>query len=399
MERTPAKNKVAAFIKRMRTPRAMRTHAHVPRAAVHKSLVAYVRGAVAAHVASKFSLKQQTFFAKRLAFLINAGVPVLESLYILRDQTGTLGHSHILDQIIDDSANGQALSKSFAKFPKIFSQFAIHIIKVGESSGTLSQNLEYLSEELKQRQLLRRKVVSAFIYPVLITVATFGITGFLMLYLFPKIMPIFTSLHMELPLSTRVVIFLSTFFHNWGLALIAVVSVVTVAGIYAVRTSERVHYLFDSLMLRVPVIGRMLKYYNVANASRTLGLLLSSGTRLSEALHVTAETTPNLVYREYYQSLGGVVNRGEKLSVFLLKHQDHFPDVFSHMVAVGERSGTLSDTLVYLSEMYDAEVDDFTKNLSTLVEPALMIFMGIMVGFIAISIITPIYGITQNLHG
>ena len=148
----------------------------------------------------------------------------------------------------------------------------------------------------------------------------------------------------------------------------------------------------------IPVLGRVMVSFNVANAARTMGLLLKSGITLSEALPIVADTTKNLVYKRQFVALCAVVNRGEKISTQLRRNRGLFPDIFSHMVAVGERSGTLSETLVYLSEMYEAEVEDFTKNLSTLIEPALMIFMGILVGFVAISIITPIYGITQNLH-
>ncbi len=130
-----------------------------------------------------------------------------------------------------------------------------------------------------------------------------------------------------------------------------------------------------------------------------MGLLLKSGVALGEALAITSDTTKNLVYKKHYARLREGVDRGERLSLHMAKHTAVFPDMFGHMVAVGEKSGTLSDTLVYLSEMYEAEVDDFTKNLSTLIEPFLMVVMGLVVGFIAISIITPIYGITQNLHG
>ena len=348
---------------------------------------------------SRFSLKDQVFFAKRLSFLMNAGITAVEGLDILREQTISKGQARVLDQILTDVTNGQTLSKSFAKFPKVFSDFAVHIIKVGESSGTLSSNLEYLADELKKKQLLRRKVISALVYPVLITLATLGITAFLMLYLFPKIMPVFASLHATLPLSTRMVMFLSVFFQHWGLLIIGLLFISGIIFSVALGRSTTLHMLFDQLILRLPIIGTVIQYYNVANVSRTLGLLLKSGVKLSEALPITADTTKNLVFKRECQKLAEVVDRGERVSTYLRNKRHVFPDIFSHMIGVGEKSGTLSNTLVYLSEMYENEVEDFTKNLSTLIEPALMIFMGLLVGFVAISIITPIYGITQNLHG
>jgi len=260
-------------------------------------------------------------------------------------------------------------------------------------------SLTYLAEELKKKHILRRKLVSAFIYPALITVATLCITAFLMLYLFPKIIPVFTSLHIELPLTTRIVMSAIVFLEDWGVVALSISVVCAIICSIAFKRIVLFHLFVDRVVLWLPVVGTVVKYYNVANATRTLGLLLKSGVRVSEAMYITAETTKNLVYRKSFISLGEAVNRGERLSSYLVKHPGIFPDVIAHMVAVGERSGTLSETLVYLSELYEHEVDEFTKNLSVLVEPALMIVMGLVVGLIAISIITPIYGITQNLHG
>ena len=344
-----------------------------------------------------FSLREQSFFAKRLSYLINAGVPLLEALHVLREQTSKK-RSALLEQVIQDVSSGQSLSKSLARFPGVFSEFAIYIIRVGESTGTLSQNLVYLADELKKKQALKRKIISAFIYPTLITVATLGVTAFLMLYLFPKIMPIFESLNATLPLTTRIVMTVSVFFQHWGLLFLIAVVLGISTLVFLLRRNRSLRYVFEFLYLKLPVIGTVLRYYNVANGARTLGLLLKSGVKLSEALPITADTTKNLLYKEQYVLIAAVVNRGERMSTHMRHSRTCFPEMLSHMVSVGERSGSLSDTLVYLSEIYESEVDDFTKNLSTLIEPALMVFMGLLVGFVAISIITPIYGITQNLH-
>lgn len=357
-----------------------------------------IGAAVVDAFSGSFSLKEQTAFAKRLAFLIDAGVPIVEALHMLRDQTRVRAHAAVLTSIVDDTASGQALAKSFGKFPKFFSQFAIQIIKVGESSGTLSQSLVFLADELRKRQALKSKVIGALVYPAVLVCATAGITVFLMVYLFPKIMPIFNSLHATLPLTTRIVIAVSTFLQQWGLLVGVGIVVFCIVISIALARSEKLRYMRDDFVLHLPLLGSMFRSFQVANICRTLGLLLKSGMRLSDALPVTAETTGNLVYKKRLLQLGEAVVRGERISTHLADERTYFPDMLTHLVAVGERSGTLSETLVYLSEMYDAEVDDFTKNLSTLIEPVLMVVMGIVVGFIAISIISPIYGITQNLH-
>jgi len=219
-----------------------------------------------------------------------------------------------------------------------------------------------------------------------------------MVFLFPKILPIFASLKYELPLSTRIVIAISNFISNWGLISLASLAVILIAFLITIKKSQTVAFYFDKFLLKLPIIGKIIQDYNLANFTRTMGLLLRGGITMGEALPISAKTTPNLVYKKEYKLLSAVVNRGGKISTHLNKSRDLFPDLVSQIISVGEHSGNLSNSLIYLSEMYEAEIDDFTKNLSSMVEPILMIIMGILVGFIAISIITPIYGITQHLN-
>lgn len=343
--------------------------------------------------------KDLTFFVKRLSFLTKAGIPILDSLHMIREQTSGKGYARILDSVISDVSNGQYLSTSLAKYKHLFGDFSINIISFGESTGILSENLEYLADELKKRQILRKKIIGAFIYPIVVTLATFGITGFLMIYLFPKIMPVFSSLHIKLPLSTRIVIFLSTFITNNGMAIIATLLSLIIIFAILLKKNTTFHFYFDKLIMKIPFIGNIIRAYNLANATRTMGLLLKSGLIISDALPITEKTTTNLVYKKEFHNITETVNRGDRISSYLKTRRSLFPDVLSQIISVGERSGNLSNSLIYLSELYETEVDDFTKNISSLIEPVMMIVMGVLVGFIAISIITPIYSITQNLHG
>ncbi|MBP9748211.1 MAG: type II secretion system F family protein [Candidatus Pacebacteria bacterium] len=344
-----------------------------------------------------FSTREQTFFIKRLSFLIKAGVPVLESLLMIEEQTLKKKHSIILKTIIADVSEGQYLSKSMTKFTNVFGDFSINIIAFGESTGMLSENLEYLAEELKKKNTLRKKIIGAFIYPIIITIATFGITAFLMIYLFPKIMPIFSSLHIDLPLSTRIVIFLSQFLREYYVFLILGLITLAISLIVAIKKKPTCRFYFDKLLLKIPLIGKVIQHYNLANYTRTMGLLLKSGVTVSEALEITTKITGNTVYKNELEKMIDFINRGENMSTCMNTNREIFPEILTQIVSVGERSGNLSKSLLYLSELYEGEIDDFTKNLSTTIEPVLMIIMGLLVGFIAISIITPIYSITQNL--
>jgi len=222
----------------------------------------------------RFSIKEQTLFAKRLSFLIKAGVPILECLSLVRSQTKSKSKARVYDAIISDVANGQYLSSSLAKFRKLFGDFTINIIRVGENSGVLSQNLAYLADELGKKHALHRKVVGTLIYPIFITIATLGVTGVITVFIFPKLMPIFTSLHVELPLTTRMLIWASQFLgHNWLWVILGVIA--AVAGWVVVRAKFlSVRYVGDQILLSIPVAGKIARSYNLANFARTLGLLL-----------------------------------------------------------------------------------------------------------------------------
>ena len=346
---------------------------------------------------TKFSIKKQTFFAKRLSFLIKAGVPMLESIHVIQKQTKSKNEIKIFSKVISDIANGQSLASSLNKFKGVFGNFAINIIKAGESSGTLTQNLNYLADELKKKEMLRKKILSALLYPVIVTLATFGITGVLIVYIFPKILPIFKSLNADLPLSTKIIIFISEAIRNHGLAIFSIIALLVIATMVMKKYIPKVRLFFDGFILRIPLFGEIAKNYNLTNTMRTLGLLLKSGISLNEALAITADTTENMQYKRAFAHISDGVMKGKNISELVGNHPAIFPDMLGHMVSIGEKSGNLSSTLLYLSEFYENEFDDLTKNLSSSIEPVLMIVMGVLVGFVAVSVITPIYEITNSL--
>lgn len=347
---------------------------------------------------ASFSTKKQTFFAKRLSFLIKAGVPMLESIHVIKDQTKPKGEIKVFNKIIADVSNGQTLSNSLSRFKNVFGNFAINVIKAGENSGTLIDNLSYLADELKKKEQLRKKIVGAMLYPIIVTFATFGITGFLTIYIFPKIIPLFESLNAKLPFSTRIIIYLTNVIRQDGLWILLGLTIVVVAIVLMIKKIPKVRFAYDGFILKIPIFGPMVMNYNLTNTLRTLGLLLKSGISLTEALNVTADTTENVQYKDAFIGISDGVMKGKNLSELIQKYPAIFPAMLTHMISIGEKSGSLSNTLIYLSEYYEHEFDDQTKNLSSTIEPVLMIIMGIMVGFIAISVITPIYEITNSIH-
>lgn len=346
---------------------------------------------------TKLSTKKQTFFAKRLSFLIKSEVAMVESISLIRDQTKSKSEINIFNKIIADVKNGKSLAASLERCDGSFGNFAINIIKAGESSGTLTENLNYLADELKKKEQLRKKIMGALLYPIIITVATFGITGFLVGYIFPKITPVFASLKVKLPLSTRMIIGLTDIFRNYGIYIILGIIVIIIASVIIIKKNQKIRFFIDGLILRIPLSGPIAKNYNLTNTCRTLGILLKSGISVTEALTITSNTTENLQYKKAFYDVSRGVSKGKPISELISIYPNLFPPMLGHMIAVGEKSGNLSNTLIYLSEFYENEFDDQTKNLSSSIEPVLMVIMGVMVGFVAISVITPIYEITTNI--
>lgn len=346
----------------------------------------------------RFPIKEQVHFAKRLSFLIGAGVSILDSLQLLHDQAKSSSKKYIYQTVITDVTNGKFLSTSLGKFERHFGSFAINIIKIGETGGVLTQNLNYLADELKKKEELRKKIVGALIYPVFITIATLLLSGMLTVFIFPKVMPIFQSLNVDLPLTTVILLAISEFLSAYGFHVIGGIVLFVIAVKLLMRFSPNFRFFMHRQSLRLPLFGKLMKYYFMTNFCRTLGLLLRSGVNVVEAISITGDTLGNDVYRDECKKMSQVVMRGERLSTYLATRPALFPDFTAHLVAVGETSGSLSDTLIYLSEMYEAEVSDITKNLSSSIEPILMIFMGLIVGFVAVSVITPIYEVTQHLN-
>jgi type IV pilus assembly protein PilC len=302
----------------------------------------------------------------------------------------------ILETLIHDTANGMYLSASMEKYGQIFGQLFVNIVRVGEQSGTLTENLTYLAEELKKKHELVSRVRGALIYPGVILVATIGIVVTLMVAVFPKILPVFAGLNIKLPLSTRILIAATHFLTTYTFWLIIGVLVFFVA-IYFLSKQEWFKNFFDHSIMHVPVFGSMVMKVNLVNIARVLGLLLKSGVQIIEAVNITASALENRYYRHELRTAGETLRRGDFFSVYLAKNPNLFPPIFSNMIQVGENTGNLSENLVYLALYYEEDVDNFLKNLNSIIEPMLLLFMGLLVGFMALSVITPIYSISQSL--
>ncbi|PJE50777.1 MAG: hypothetical protein COV29_03545 [Candidatus Yanofskybacteria bacterium CG10_big_fil_rev_8_21_14_0_10_36_16] len=346
----------------------------------------------------RVSIKEQAVLAKRLSFLIKAGVPIIDGINMLKKQTRSRSRKRILNQILEDVSRGQLLSTSFGRSKKVFSEFGISMMKVGEEGGILDQNLNYLSEELKKSYRLRKKVKGALIYPAFVSVATILISGLITAFIFPKILPIFSQLGGTLPATTKAMIAISSFLINFGLIMVVAgfLGAIIFYGLYSKVNPFR--YMTDRVFLNLPIFGKLIRDYQQASFCRTLGLLLKSQVDVVKATKITANTMSNHVYRRATYVIADDITRGKRISENIVDVPHLFSEMVLQTLSVGENTGNLSESLLYLSDYYENEVDELTKNLSSSLEPVLMVVMGFVVGFVAVSVITPIYQLTANIH-
>ena len=346
---------------------------------------------------SKLSTKDQIVLFRRLAVLLKAALPILECLQLLKRQTRSKAARDTLKILVTDIEQGLALSKSLSKFKNSFSPLTLSLVAVGEASGALDKNLLHIAHVLEKTQSLKRKILSALIYPAFIVIGTLGITAFLTIYLFPKIMPIFRSLNFELPWTTKLVLSLSNVLsHQWGLIIISLL-VIIFSG-WRFLGNPKILFRVQLTFLKLPILSRLIQNYELANFCRTLGALLDSHIVIVEAINIAAQASGNLVYQKTFLKISEAVTRGQKISLTLDQEQKLFPAITTELLAAAETAGNVSETLIYLSQFHENEVDDLTKNLTTLIEPVLMVFMGLLVGLVALSIITPVYEVTQHIH-
>lgn len=349
------------------------------------------------HAIQSPSMMEQSLFLKRLSMMLRAGMPISASLHLLADEGTSSIRTKKLQSVVTLVESGISLSRALEQGRYEVSTFTRNVIRIGEATGSLPENLEYIATALKQHAELRKQIIQALIYPTIIILATLAISVFLVVVIFPKIIPIFQSVQSTLPWSTYTLIVLSSFLSQYGWWVLGGL-LLMIPFVWFLLEYENIKFWVATQQLKLPIIGNLIKVYQLAFTCRTLSLLTMSDVRIGEALLLLADSSEHVVYRRAWLHVREGVLVGRTLSSELQRHPKLFPPVVVQLLLVGETTGNLSYTLLYLADMYANEVRDTTKNLTTLLEPMLMLVMGLVVGFIAISIITPIYGITQHLH-
>jgi type IV pilus assembly protein PilC len=339
-------------------------------------------------------LSEKVLFSQELATLVNAGVPISQSLEILEKQTSNKKFKEVVTQLAKDVDNGASLSSALEKNPKVFSPLFSNMVKSGEIGGTLDESLNRLAEQMNKDRELVAKIRGAMIYPIVIFIGMIGALIFMMVTIIPKLQGMFDELGGELPAATKSLIFMTKLFTNYGFFTLVAIMAFIVGFRLALVKIHKFRRIMHILQLKAPVIGKLTTKMNVARFSRTLSSLLSSGVGVVEALDIIADSTQNILFKESFERAAERVKNGSTIAD-TLKTNKIFPVLVPQMVAVGEETGSLDTILKKIADFYDSEIDNITRNLTTLLEPLIMIVIGLLVGYVIVAIITPIYSLTN----
>jgi type IV pilus assembly protein PilC len=296
-----------------------------------------------------------------------------------------------IENIIRDIDGGLAFSKSLEKYPNIFPRLYISLIKAGEASGNLDTILGKLADSLESQAEFKAKVKGALIYPIIILIAMAGVLVIMMIFVIPQMKQVYTSLNVELPLSTKILVALSNFMTSQWYVMIILVAAAFFAYRYFAKTL-RGRYLLADVYNKVPIFGKLSAEVQLTQFIETLALLISSGVPILDALDISKETLSNIRFQEATASIAQSVEKGAPLAT-AIERQPVFPIIVSQMAAIGEKTGKLDEVLAKIGKTFEDETNNTVKNLSTALEPIIMIVLGVCVGFLIFALLLPIYGV------
>lgn len=347
---------------------------------------------------NRVTFVDKLFFTKHLGVLIKSGIPISDAIVIIRQQSKNPAMQKLLSSVSKSVDNGQPLEKALAKFPKVFDPFYVNLIRIGEESGNLEKNLSYLAEQLKKTYDFNKKVQGALLYPMIVLLVTFIAGGAISLFVLPNLVDLFTSLDVELPLTTKILLFVANLMKDYGYLIFGGIIVLFMLFRVAI-TRPKIKFYWDRLLLSLPIFGSFLQDVEIAQMCRNLGIMLKSGLPITTALVAQYEATTNLVYKRYLKAIAADVEKGKPIAERLeSKAFRYIPPLVAKMLGVGEKTGKLDESFLYLGDFFSDEVDNYSKNLSTLLEPVILIFIGLVVAFVAQAIISPIYQLTTGIH-
>jgi type IV pilus assembly protein PilC len=334
-------------------------------------------------------------FTRQLATMIDAGIPILQALEALQEQMTQPAFKNVIGIIKDDIQVGSSLSAGFAKHPTIFDSLFVNMVKVGETGGVLSQILDRIASYMEKSLKLQRKVKSALVYPAVVVTMAIGITTILLVKVVPTFSEIYSSFDQKLPAMTQMLIDVSNFLKRYILFIIgAMIGMFFLLGRYYKTEGGRL--VIDRAILKLPIFGDLIRKVAISRFSRTMATLMQTGVPILESLDIVGKASGNKVIELVVNNVKTSVREGESIATPLTK-SGVFPPMVTRMIAIGEKSGKLEQMLGKVAEFYDDQVDAIVSGLTSIIEPVIIGFLGIVVGFIVISLFLPIINITRIL--
>lgn len=335
-------------------------------------------------------------FTRQLSSMLSSGLTLMRALEILKDQMQNQTMIEITTSVISDVSEGKTLAESIEKYPQVFNHIYISIIRAGEKSGLLDKVLLRLADNLEKQSKLRSTIQSALMYPAIVVALMIAVMVIMMVFVMPQLTVLYQNLNVPLPLPTQIVVGISNVFVTlWPLILGAIFLLVIVYTRWSKTTDGRL--IIDSFKLKLPIFGKLIEQSILAEFTRTLGLLVGTGTLVVEALLETSETTGNVNYKNAIVAVSKQVEKGVSMGDALASYP-LFPPLLIQLVRVGEQTGKVDESLGKASEYFEREVDMKVKTLTTAMEPFIMIVLGIAVAFLIISVITPIYSLISSIQ-
>jgi type IV pilus assembly protein PilC len=339
--------------------------------------------------------KEFVIFSRQLAVTVEAKVPILAALKGIIEQTENPYFARVLSTVLADVDEGQSLSDSLRKHPEVFSDIYVNMIQAGEVSGNLQQALESLADNIEKNYALSQKIKGVLYYPAFI-LSAFFLVGFLMItFVIPKLTEMLKETNAALPITTRMLISTGDFMQHYWWAVIIAITAAIVGVVYYIRSDDGKKE-FDVIKLKIPLVGRVLKFVYLSRFADSLSTLVRSGIPIVSALLITSRVVGNSVFENYITEAADKVKTGGSMSEVFSKKKD-FPAIMTQMIKVGEDTGKLDSTLDIMAKFFSREADQIVSNLSAIIEPVLIVVLGVGVGTLVFSIIIPIYNIAQGI--
>ena len=345
---------------------------------------------------ARIKMIDKIIFARNLAGMLEAGLSLSRAINVSERQTKHVKLKAIFTDLNVSISSGKTFHEALAKYPDVFPQLFISMVKAGEESGNLSESLKQVANQMEKNYMIQKKVKGAMMYPGIILTVMIIIGILMMILVVPRLTKTFTDLKTPLPGSTKFVIWLSDFLSNHYILGLGIIFAVIMGLYYASKTVVGKRGI-DWCVLKIPVISLIIKESNSARTARTLSSLLTAGVDLLVAVKITGEVLQNSLYKDVLKRTEAIVEKGQPLSSVFEKEEKLYPIFVSEMINVGEETGKLATMLVGVATFYENEVEQKTKDMATIIEPVLMVFIGLSVGFFAVSMITPMYSVMNNL--